>query len=361
MVDVQKSKLTEPPTNLKEAIDWLLCVFGYGGKISDSRGKTAELAKYVEELVNWNGLKSELKMYIQLEGLIGNLANGLRDFLGYYSTTSISNSGIVQSGYQSTYKDASWPNDVGQQEECAKVFLGVSVVTYYCIGYLYWRLNGGGWKNQTVAGVGIYLKSFLNAMGYNDGELNNTGDGHTIMNKVAWQFEELENAPSSGNNYSKFFEQLEKIDSNKALNRPLASCFKLATEYFKSQNTNATEVTDVINNLKTKFEELSKNQETSESYSSSNPYDDLKQPIKDLLSQAANFKLQEPSRATSEGHGAGGASRTDGLSQPANKSSHAAPVAGTLTTLGLGGGAAAAYMFNIGGAKTLVNGLLKIG
>ncbi|GIX62723.1 variant erythrocyte surface antigen-1 family protein [Babesia caballi] len=41
--------------------------------------------------------------------------------------------------------------------------------------------------------------------------------------------------------------------------------------------------------------------------------------------------------------------------------STAGPVAGTLTTFGLGGGAAAAYILNLGGAKTLVNGLLKIG
>ncbi|GIX62710.1 acyl-carrier-protein S-malonyltransferase, putative [Babesia caballi] len=40
--------------------------------------------------------------------------------------------------------------------------------------------------------------------------------------------------------------------------------------------------------------------------------------------------------------------------------SPAGAVAGTLTTIGLGG-AAAAYVFNLGGAKPFVNGLLRIG
>ncbi|GIX65165.1 variant erythrocyte surface antigen-1 family protein [Babesia caballi] len=45
-------------------------------------------------------------------------------------------------------------------------------------------------------------------------------------------------------------------------------------------------------------------------------------------------------------------------SPPPQSSSSAAPVTGTVATLALGGGGAAAYFLDLGGAKTLVNGLL---
>ncbi|GIX61451.1 variant erythrocyte surface antigen-1 family protein [Babesia caballi] len=74
------------PSNLKEAIDWILRVTGKDGHDTNSQGNDAinALANSVKELLN-----DEVKNALQSNGetLIGKLADGLQQFIGYKSGT----------------------------------------------------------------------------------------------------------------------------------------------------------------------------------------------------------------------------------------------------------------------------------
>ncbi|GIX64930.1 variant erythrocyte surface antigen-1 family protein [Babesia caballi] len=298
----QKNSLTDWPEDLKDTIDWLALVGGgFGGKSWDGSGKPVDLETALMHLSDFEKSKDKIFGQCQLQGVILKLANGLGyGFLGYSGNTHIEGSGIAQSGYQSTYKDASW-NGVSDSKNMALIFLGSAVVAYYCIGYLYWRLNGGGWKNQTVSGAGgTYLNSFLLAMGYSANQLSTSGTGgDAIMEKVAQTFEELEKAGTS-NDYPKFLKQLEKIEPKDTVNRPLASCFLLAEEYFKKQ-ANAQQINVAINNLKQKFEEFSQKPETPRADAlNPNYYEDANKNIADLLKNVSEF---EPKEAEKFGQG----------------------------------------------------------
>ncbi|GIX64823.1 variant erythrocyte surface antigen-1, alpha subunit [Babesia caballi] len=287
------------------------------------------------------------------QDVCGKVAVGVGAFLGYngtFLTTAgiIKNeSGIVQA-YTDIYKNATWPQD--DQQTCVFIFLATAVVVYYCLTYIYWRCStsntSGGWEGQTVGGGGVYLNEFLNAMGYNDNMLNNAGDGRTIMNKVALKLEELTKA--SSDSYSEYIQTLERLAAGQPINRPLASCFKLADKYFTKQG--ATNVTNAILDIRGKLESLSL---TKESYHlgslNVNPYDALKPLIADLLSHAAKFKPNEASTATAEGHGG----------QPTNQSSIGGSIAGALTSIAAAGGAGAAYAFNVGGFQAILGAIFN--
>ncbi|GIX61382.1 variant erythrocyte surface antigen-1 family protein [Babesia caballi] len=368
MVSGQKSSLTTPPTNLKEAVDWLALVGdAYGPNNWSAKGKYDGLEKALMHLPDFDGVKLTVFGDKSVQSSINALGKGLgRGFLGYQVQGDyvFSDDGIIKKEggyYMSTYENADWPQGSTELQQCALIFLGCAVTVYYCVSYAYWRCSAnhgkGDWAQQTVGSIGTYLNSFLLAMGYETNVLNNASDGRTIMDNVANELNELSTSASTSD-YSGFLESLEKhMAPQNALNHPLASCYKLATAYFESQKTNATEVTQAINKFKTKFEEFSQNSEITQSTAlTPNPYEPLKELITQLLSAVQKFQPKEPEQfgqGVHHGVNEGGA--------PTPQPSPAGPVAGALSTFGLGGGAAAAYIFNIGGAKTLVNGLLKIG
>ncbi|GIX64838.1 variant erythrocyte surface antigen-1 family protein [Babesia caballi] len=336
-------ELTVPPTNLKEAIDWILTIY--------NRGLTRNLCDAVEKLNGFNAQNTDISES-NFQDVCGKVAVGVGAFLGY-NGTFLTTAGIIktkQAGgtYTSKYEGANWPDsDLEQRRQCALIFLGCAVAVYYCIGYLYWRLNGGGWVRQTVGGVGIYLNNFLKALGYNDGELSYIG-GDDVRNKLAEKFEELSKDPNSPNDYPAFLKKLEEIEQKKAIDHPLASCFLLAQEYFTSKK--GTEVTDAINKLKTKFKEFSQNSEITQSSAlTPNHYEKVNDIVKDLLSQAAKFKPNEASTAAPEGHGG----------QPTNQSSTTGSIAGALTSIAAAGGAGAAYAFNVGGVQAILGAIFN--
>ncbi|GIX62473.1 variant erythrocyte surface antigen-1 family protein [Babesia caballi] len=104
---IPSSTLPDPysdcPSNLKEAIDWILRVTGKDGG-GDSDG-TAALTKAVKSLLNEvNGVDPEIKIVTQALntdsgiGLIGKLADGLQQFIGYESTSSNQSGRITGAG-----------------------------------------------------------------------------------------------------------------------------------------------------------------------------------------------------------------------------------------------------------------------
>ncbi|GIX64790.1 variant erythrocyte surface antigen-1 family protein [Babesia caballi] len=368
----QKMSLTQPPKDLKEAVDFIAAVGGGFGTRSLRDYNYKNVSAALKNLKGFNGAADETLRLAEYDSIIKELAQGLGfKFLGYegQNDNTFSGTGIIgaSKGYISTYAGIDWPSN-GDQQTCALIFLGCAVVAYYCLSYFYWRCSEshgkGDWRDQSVGGGGIYLNEFLNAMGYNDGVLNNAGYGGVIMDNVASDLDELKATVASRNDYSVFLQNLDgQISSRKPINCPLASCFKIASSYFEShKSAEAKQITGAITAIRSKLVSCSQKPESYAVSLESNPYDDSKQSIQNLLTQLKAFDPSKEGEKLGQGvHPAAGKVGKGAENSISAQPSNAGPVAATLTTLSLGGGAAAAYILNLGGAKTVVNGLLKIG
>ncbi|GIX63898.1 AMIN domain-containing protein [Babesia caballi] len=148
--------------------------------------------------------------------------------------------------------------------------------------------------------------------------------------------------PDGYSMYSDFIRQLETqylLPSHNALNHPLTACYKFAKLYFTSQFTTSqgTKIDGTLDEIKKAVRSFKS--------SCSRSAQDLQSEVGSFISKAMTESFSPTSRENND----------------PSPSSPAGAIAGTLATLGLGGGAAAAYLFNVGGAKTIVNGLLRIG
>ncbi|GIX64916.1 variant erythrocyte surface antigen-1, alpha subunit [Babesia caballi] len=74
-------QLTDCPSNLKEAIDWILRVTGKDGGGGD--GGTAGLINAVQDLLRTAGVEEINSKIAITQSLITNLAEGLATFIGY--------------------------------------------------------------------------------------------------------------------------------------------------------------------------------------------------------------------------------------------------------------------------------------
>ncbi|GIX61167.1 variant erythrocyte surface antigen-1 family protein [Babesia caballi] len=134
-----KRSLTEPPTNLKEAIDWILRVTGKDGQDKGGKGEQA-IKALTEEVKNLlQGVKGSDPGLSQQEfeqvtqalgtgsnGLITKLAEGLQQFIGYqnssfesYRSPKITGAGIAPSNI-ATHRlcDAAIAFTIGVLEGC---------------------------------------------------------------------------------------------------------------------------------------------------------------------------------------------------------------------------------------------------
>ncbi|GIX62374.1 variant erythrocyte surface antigen-1 family protein [Babesia caballi] len=181
---IPSSTLPDPysdcPSNLKEAIDWILRVTGKDGG-GDSDG-TAALTKAVKSLLNEvNGVDPEIKIVTQALntdsgiGLIGKLADGLQQFIGYESTSSnqsgrITGAGIAPSD-MATHRlcDATIAFTIGVLEGCKnneKVKLRKDQISKIdnVINKLHEQYGQGPEKLQEVGGP---MKRELNKTNFN--------------------------------------------------------------------------------------------------------------------------------------------------------------------------------------------------
>ncbi|GIX61536.1 ADP-ribosylglycohydrolase [Babesia caballi] len=178
--------------------------------------------------------------------------------------------------------------------------------------------------------MGFQANTLLSINGSEVAKLLDSGGAHN--------FEELQKAYGHGENiYSNFIDELVQQNQPSALNYPLTNCHKIATHYLKSVFKNSETNDNTLQKIKQAFQAFKE--------PCGNYYPDYKTQITDFIKTCMTPPEAIPSQATED----------------EDSASPAGAVAGTLTTLGLGGGAAAAYVFNIGDAKTLVNGLLRIG
>ncbi|GIX64581.1 variant erythrocyte surface antigen-1 family protein [Babesia caballi] len=358
--------LKTPPSNLKEAIDWLALVGGgFGGRGCGDFGMSDKLEEALKKLNGFDNIAQTKLSLSNYSGLINALAKGLgRGFLGYdgQNSTNFNGSGIVKkvgSKYQSSYHNANWEHN--NDTTYAKIFLFLAPLVYYFITFLYWMCNKNSWKRKQLNSTGgsnplFYLMLY---MGYSQPQLNEKKTGDTIADRLGGHdgFNELSDAyqvGSASSSYSTFIEKLERNGPSKGIDAPLTNCKIFCYAYLKSkQKDNA--ITDAIHAVKGELVNLS----TSSDISSTGDFSALQEKITNLLGEIPGL---DPNLASSE-PGSDGPQKpgSSGTGSQSPSPSPAGPVAGTLTTLGLGGGAAAAYVFNLGGAKTLVNGLLRIG
>ncbi|GIX64670.1 variant erythrocyte surface antigen-1 family protein [Babesia caballi] len=244
--------LTDPPKDLKEAIDWVLRaikglaeevkkllnkdasevargVLGVMGKsITDLANKLAQVTEQVQgppsgtrkpfkvlvsylqtfkgnlENVRDYGSRvseqdlSKLKGWLTGEsGPITQLAEGLRKFLGYQSNTSnFDGTGIILNNgqaYDKAYGTASWPQSPDDKRTCALIFLGIGPMLFYGLTYLYWWCEGNdGWSKEQLTGSSTTLSKYMTAIGFDSKYLSttqNTGSQVAEILKTAFQKE----------------------------------------------------------------------------------------------------------------------------------------------------------------------------
>ncbi|GIX64190.1 uncharacterized protein BcabD6B2_36250 [Babesia caballi] len=340
--------LKKPPENLKDAIDWILWFHGYGRTIPVITNYT-KLAKTLRDNREFTDAKKQAFDDKEPEGIIKKLAEEKlgRGFLGYVSQGGSPNfsgdSGIIKNGngYTSAYLTESG-NITENDEALAQIFLGAAAITFFGLSFFAWkcRQTHGGWNRESLIGSGITsgLGPFMKNMGYDPTYLNKSMLGSQLAQLLTsgQGFDGLVK-PETQIIYDNFVRKLETQynPQTNALNSPLTACYKFARVYFTSKFKRGEPVDATLTSIKAALESFKSLCRSSAS--------DLYDQIGSFISES----MTAPSSPKTE--------------NKANEPSPAGPVAGTLTTLGLGGGAAAAYFLNIGGAKTLVNGLLRIG
>ncbi|GIX61463.1 variant erythrocyte surface antigen-1 family protein [Babesia caballi] len=358
-----EKKLTEPPKDLKEAIDWITWVCGYGQGAHDMKTK---LAAAVNSLTDFKtAFKGKFGTVEDPTGLIKKFADGLGyGFLGYngQGTDDFSGSGIVASNgkYKSAYHNCNWSSDGGP--DYAKTFLFLAPLVYYFVTFLYWTCKNK-WRNKTIQNIGSVspLFFFMVKMGFKTTELQNIKGSH-IADRLGGHdgFSELVEAYGSGgsSSYSTFIEKLESNGPKNALSFPLASCKRFSYAYLKSRG-NGADVTAAIDDIKGELPKLSASNDTS----STSEVSDLQQKIVTLLGKIKTFNpnsVSSPAGSSepgSDGLQKAGSSGTGSVSS--SQSSSAGPAVGGF--LGVGAlGAGVAYGLNLDCLVHLIRGQLCV-
>ncbi|ORM40634.1 uncharacterized protein BXIN_1819 [Babesia sp. Xinjiang] len=268
----QHTSLLCPPGNLKECIDWILCVCGKdglnGGDGSTDLGK--EVAKLLqkaesyltEEINKHNGANGAAKTKLEKDkevletvkqqlnqsngtNLIKTLADKLKAFIGY-NNGNLNGSGIGNKGngngtkYTSSYKDdANWNATCNKndQQQCASIFLGTIPVIFSGLTYLYWQCDKGNAKNWTTGNIhetnplGIYFV----CSGYDSNQLNQNKKANAVQELLGQQFTEFTNGAKVNGDYSKYInEVLTKTKSGNANVHPLSSLYIASQYHFQS-------------------------------------------------------------------------------------------------------------------------------
>ncbi|GIX63227.1 uncharacterized protein BcabD6B2_26620 [Babesia caballi] len=265
-----EKKLTTPPTNLKEAIDWVLRV--------SELGHTQDLAEALENLLGedaddvavrvhdvFDVIKSNIieqfdKMNdfprdhykgcmrsattglkaverpdnmksVNLETAITALAEGLKKFLGYSGSTNFSGQGIIASngkGYTLTYNTATWIPD--EAPKCTAIFLGILPAIFFGVTLTYWKCsekNGWHYKTLTNESTQSTLTYFLTQMGYSASVLNNGKQASEVIGYLKSGFTELSKANVKNVAYSAFLYTLLSKTPN-TISFPLTTIYRIS-------------------------------------------------------------------------------------------------------------------------------------
>ncbi|GIX61896.1 variant erythrocyte surface antigen-1 family protein [Babesia caballi] len=248
-------KLTECPSNLKEAIDWILRVTGKDGQDGSSQNGTQQLAGAVAGLLDGvqssspqlESKLSEIKKDLTTDGnngIINALADGLKKF----------KEGIQTSGSSSNvYQALNNSSLTSKVPKAGEIFLGCVPLCFYGLSYLYWRCSekGGGWYGLTFTDpTAPALKNFMVSMGFDTKQLKGERQGGTGQ-KVAealQSFQELKSAVENEKSLTKFFstihsnfnEKLKEVSPpivDTLKQHSLPAIFLCSSAYFKYKRT----------------------------------------------------------------------------------------------------------------------------
>ncbi|GIX64721.1 variant erythrocyte surface antigen-1 family protein [Babesia caballi] len=347
MVDGQKSSLTEWPEDLKDVIDWMVRI--------SFLDKSRNLKNAVEKLENFTQATQGLGNFTVegVEGLFNYVAKALKTLIGYNTGggEALTGKGIGSndsSSYTSSYSiQAKWDNDMNnptsdKAKKVALIFLCYVPILYLGITYLFWQCSNTqshvGWKSLQLRSSSGALYLFMSSMGFDMQALQDKSGDYVakLLADEFYSFDDFKNVSKSEHSYSRFLQKLEEKHGKDKLNANATSCplhtlYLASTAYLKSRLKEGEDVDTTFVEIKGKIQTFKV---------SFNSDPDLKDAIETFIQTC----LTTPRKP-------------EAPSQP----SPASAIAGTLSTLGLGGGAAAAYLFDVGGAKTLVNSLLRIG
>ncbi|GIX64925.1 variant erythrocyte surface antigen-1 family protein [Babesia caballi] len=214
-------QLTDCPSNLKEAIDWILRVTGKDGGGGD--GGTAGLINAVQDLLRTAGVEEINSKIAITQSLITNLAEGLATFIGYGENGQVGQIGdkgiAVGQGYKKSY-DGTWKDvflDVpgissGYSGDKippvfgAKIFLGCLPMIFSALSYLYWRCSqegNGEWRDFSLNGQQgsnsnkFSLKIFMTSVGFGSKILNGSKLGSQIFTSAQNNFEDFTDCMST--------------------------------------------------------------------------------------------------------------------------------------------------------------------
>ncbi|GIX62003.1 variant erythrocyte surface antigen-1 family protein [Babesia caballi] len=237
-------QLTDCPSNLKEAIDWILRVTGKD-PVGVSQNGTRQLADAVTQLLkevepSSPELKSklaEIKKALNsggTDGIIGALGDGLKKF----------KEGIQTSGPSSNvYQALNNSSLTSKVPKAGDIFLGCVPMIFSALSYLYWRCDSkanGEWAYQRFSSNGIHtdIKDFMTSVGYKSSELNVWKTGSQIFTNSQSNFADL---AANKKTYSHFVSEL-KLKSKEKLSHsntthPLSVLHYIASLYFTAKQS----------------------------------------------------------------------------------------------------------------------------
>ncbi|GIX64158.1 variant erythrocyte surface antigen-1 family protein [Babesia caballi] len=266
--------LTQPPRDLKEAIDWVLRVSGgdfHAGHDVDrlATAVTASLKKTLHgENDNVKKIMAEITKDVNTNptGPIKQLADGLKAFIGYnYENTQpqqrkITGEGIVTMGsytspgqystYTSAYK-GSWFADVrkGSHEQltdeeitCARIFFAAIQFIYEGLTELYLKCKTE-WAGHQLSGNSNALNQFMAQNGFSGTQLNRSMKGDEITSqafRALNEFSKAYNAAGHNPSLDAFRSQLEQNASTSPSTFPLSALYILATYAYVQSTSPAT-------------------------------------------------------------------------------------------------------------------------
>ncbi|GIX62835.1 variant erythrocyte surface antigen-1 family protein [Babesia caballi] len=318
---------------------------------------SGKLKEAVDKMHNFSTATKPVGTFY-IDGLFNSVAKALQHLIGYDESggRELKGNGIGRKDqYASSYSgQAKWEANLNvatsnEAQKAANIFLGSMPMVYYFVTYLYFKCTVGrdGWSGERLNGTYSGLKNFMIHMGFPSEQLNGPKTGSGIAKLLEDEpngFDGLKIVDRTENSYETFLNNLKKEYGESTLVKsaitcPLYTLYLAAMTYLKStlQSESDEESGPNLKEIKEKLKSF-KRACKAEQY----------------LEDGFNKFLTDIHLPTSNSSHSSGTSDEDSPSP-------GGPVAGTLTTFGLGGGAAAAYLFNLGGAKALVNGLLRIG
>ncbi|GIX66322.1 uncharacterized protein BcabD6B2_57580 [Babesia caballi] len=325
--------LTVYPRTLKETIDWMTRVHGFGGQTyRDASKGYEELSSAVDTLINYSKNKNSYVVEVQLEGLIDEFAKRVGKFIGYIGGI-IKTDGIASTSYTSSYRNAKWNN--AHAMECVPIFLEVVSVITIAFCYLHMKCKAVWHSDNLRSGE---LNAFFKAVGFDDFMLNRDKNGSQIVGLIEEQFPELKDMSFTPAN---FVSELQRKATNRpgfVSTNPLAKCFHITDNYLTSKSHDHRVTIDkVLEQLKV----------FGPAFSSGN-YSELNAAFEKILKDIT--PVTSETDMSSHGH----------ANESASASSSVGAAAGGVIGTAAVGGAGATVALDLGGVKTMIKSAIDI-